>query len=62
MLQKFKSRKFILAIIGALIAIVNAVLDAVGGPAINTEAVLTILGPIIAYILGEAYADGANRR
>jgi len=62
MLQKFKSRKFILAIIGALIAVVNAVLDVVGGPAINTEAVLTILGPIIAYILGEAYADGANRR
>lgn len=61
MLQKFKSRKFILAVVGALISLVNAFLDALGYPSIPVEQVLTIISPLIAFILGEAYVDG-NRK
>ena len=61
MLQKFKSRKFILAVVGALISLVNAILDALGYPSIPVEQVLAIISPLIAFILGEAYVDG-NRK
>lgn len=62
MLEKFKSRKFILAIFGALLALANAFLEANGMPSIDTDKMLTILTPIIGYILGESFVDGANRR
>lgn len=61
-MHRFKSRKFILAVLGALIGIVNAVLEAYGGPSIDTESLLAIIAPLIAFILGESYVDGTNRR
>ncbi len=52
-MEKLKSRKFWLAIVGAILPILNETF----GWSIPTEAILTILGPILAYIFAEAYVD-----
>lgn len=57
MRSKYLSRKFILAVIGALLGIVNAFLEANGGPSLPVEQVLAILAPIVAFILGESFVD-----
>lgn len=52
----YKQRKFILAIVAALVMVANATFDL----ELETEQIISILAPIIAWILGEAYVD-ANK-
>ncbi len=52
--RKLMSRKLWLAIVAALIPILNEHF----GWQIPTDALLAVLAPILAYILGEAYVDG----
>ena len=51
--QKLKSRKFILAIIGAVVMLVNGMTEL----NLNATEIAGILLPIIAYIMGEAWVD-----
>ena len=51
---KWTSRKFILAIIGAVIMLVNGCAEL----NLNATEIVAILVPIIGYILGEAWVDG----
>jgi len=51
--QKLKSRKFILAIIGAVVMLVNGCTEL----NLNATEIAGILLPIIAYIMGEAWVD-----
>ena len=50
---KWTSRKFILAIIGAVIMLVNGCTEL----NLNATEIVAILVPIIGYILGEAWVD-----
>ena len=49
-----KSRKFWMAIIGAVIMLVNGITEL----NLNATEIVAILVPIIGYILGEAWVDG----
>ena len=49
-----KSRKFWMAIIGAVIMLVNGCTEL----NLNATEIVAILVPIIGYILGEAWVDG----
>ena len=51
--QKLTSRKFWLAVIGAGVMMVNALTDL----SLDTTQMASVLLPIIAYILGEAWVD-----
>jgi len=53
-MNKFKSRKFWMAVVAAVVAVANEGL----GLNIPSEAVMTTAGVVVAYILGEAYVDG----
>ena len=53
-MAKFKSRKFWMAIVTAVVAVANEGL----GLNIPGEAILTAAGIVTAYIFGEAYIDG----
>lgn len=53
MAQKFKSRKFWLAVTGGILVILNDGL----GLNIDSETILSFTGIIISYILGESYID-----
>lgn len=53
-MKKFTSRKFLMAVVTGMLVIVNQGL----GLNIPTDAVLTVAGVAISYILGEAYVDG----
>lgn len=53
-MSKFKSRKFILAIVGAILIILNEGLDM----GINSETVLAFAGLLAVWISGESYVDG----
>jgi len=52
--RKLKSRKFWMAIVSALLIVANEGL----GLNLPSEAVMSVAAVVIAYILGEAYADG----
>ena len=56
MWQKLNSRRFWLACAGVLFVIITEVI----GASIPAEAYWALTGSIIAYVLGESYAD-ANR-
>ena len=51
---KLKSRKFWMAIIGAVVMLVNGITEL----NLNATEIVAILVPIIGYILGEAWVDG----
>ncbi len=53
-MSKFKSRKFILAVVGAILIILNEGLDM----GISSETVLAFAGLIAVWISGESYVDG----
>ena len=52
-MNKFKSRKFWMAVVTAIVTVANEGL----GLDIPSEAVITTAGVVIAYILGESYVD-----
>lgn len=60
-MSKYLSRKFILAVAGGIVMIINAILEANDLPAMPRDTVLAFVGLLASYILGEAYAD-ANRK
>lgn len=60
-MSKYLSRKFILAVAGGIVMIINAILEANDLPAMPQDTILAFVGLLASYILGEAYAD-ANRR
>lgn len=51
---KFKSRKFWMAVVTGLLVVANEGL----GLNLPSEAVLTVAGVAISYILGQGYVDG----
>lgn len=53
-MRKFKSRKFWMAVISALLVILNEGLDL----GIDEQTVLAFAGIIMSFIFGEAYVDG----
>lgn len=53
-MNKFKSRKFWMAVVAAGVAVANEGL----GLELPKEAIMTVASVAIAYILGEAYVDG----
>tara|TARA_Y100000310_G_scaffold233219_1_gene236077 strand:+ start:3822 stop:3992 length:171 start_codon:yes stop_codon:yes gene_type:complete len=52
--KKLTSRKFWIALIGAAIMAVNGITDL----GLDTGQAVALLLPLIAYILGESWADG----
>lgn len=60
-MNKFKSRKFILAVAGALLVIVNSVLEVRGVKPLDANAILSVVGLLAAYIAGESYVDGQRK-
>ncbi len=56
--KKLKSRKFWMAVVSAAVAIANDGL----GLNLPQEAIMTVAGVAIAYILGEAYVDGQRKK
>lgn len=57
-MAKYTSRRFILAVLGGVFAIVNAVLEANGKPALDTAELIAALSVLASFILGESYRDG----
>lgn len=57
-LERLKSRKFLVAIATILLIILNEMV----GLNIPSESYWAIILPVIAYILGEAYTDGKNKK
>jgi len=57
-MEKLRSRKFWMAVISALLVILNDGL----GLGIDAEAVLAFAGIVLGYIFGEAYADAHRGR
>lgn len=53
-MNKFKSRKFVTAIVTAIILACNAIFDW----GISTPEALAMIIPICAFIFGEAWVDG----
>lgn len=53
-MDRLKSRKFWMAVVGAALIVANDGL----GLNLPKEETLTVAGVIIAYILGQAYVDG----
>lgn len=53
-MEKFKSRKFWMAVVTGLLVVANEGL----GLNLPSEAVLTVAGVAISYILGQGYVDG----
>ncbi len=56
--ERLKSRKFLVAIATILLIICNEMV----GLNIPAESYWAIILPVIAYILGEAYTDGKNKK
>lgn len=52
-MEFWKSKKFWFAVVGVFVPIVNSAL----GLEMATETVMTIVGPIMAYIVGQGIAD-----
>lgn len=57
-MNKLKSRKLWMAIVTAVLVICNDGL----GLSLPDEVIMSVSGVVIAYILGEAYADAAGAR
>ena len=55
MIQKLKSRKFLLALVGVLLPIAGAYLS---GDILIGEAITLSVGVIVSYIFGQGYVDG----
>jgi uncharacterized membrane protein len=53
-MNKLKSRKFLMAVVTAGLVVANEGL----GLNLPTDAIMTVAGVVIAYIVGEAYVDG----
>lgn len=53
-MAKFKSRKFWMAVVAALLVVANEGL----GLGIDTETVMSFTALVLGYIFGEAYVDG----
>jgi|GEM_PF-2059844 len=58
MLQKLKSRKFILAVVSAVLVVLNDGLDL----GIDQETVLTFAGLVATWIIGEAAVDATRAK
>lgn len=56
-LERMKSRKFLLALANVLFIVINEVLQ----QPIDPEAYWAITGGVIAFIVGESYVDGAKK-
>jgi uncharacterized membrane protein len=56
-MEKFKSRKFWLAVITAVLVILNDGLDL----NIPKDAIMTVAAIVISWILGESFVDGVKR-
>jgi len=54
--SKLKSRKFWMSFVTAVLVIANKGLDL----NLPDEAVITVAGVVIAYVLGESYVDGKH--
>jgi len=54
----WKSKKFWMAIIGALVPAANAAF----GFGLSTEAVVTVVGPIMSYVVGQGIADAGKNK
>lgn len=61
MTNKYLSRKFLMAVIGGIVIVINAVLEANGYPAMDAEKVLAFAGIIVGYIATEGYVDGKTK-
>ncbi len=57
LMQRFRSRKFLLALANFIFVVLNEVL----GTPVDREAYFAITGGVTAFILGESYADGKNK-
>ncbi len=55
--QKLSSRKFILALITAILLVINEHLQLV-----EQETLKYIVGTIVAWILGESYVDASHKK
>ena len=55
-MDKLKSRKLWMAVVGAVLLVLNEGLDL----GINPEAILAVAGIIIAYVLGQGAVDTAR--
>lgn len=53
MLEKIKSRKFIISVVSAVLVLLNQGL----GYELPTETVLGFAGIVISYVLGQSYVD-----
>lgn len=58
MKEKFKSRKFWMAVIGALLMIANEGLDL----ELDSNTIMAFAGIVISYILGQGYVDGQQAK
>lgn len=56
-MDKFKSRKFWLALISAILVLLNDGLDM----NIPSDAIMQFVGVVVAYILGQSYVDGKKK-
>jgi uncharacterized membrane protein len=53
-MEKLKSRKFWVAIVGALVPVISEAF----GLDLDPEAIMSIAGIVIGYVLGQGYVDG----
>lgn len=53
----YLSRRFILAVLNAVLVVVNEILGANGKASLDIESILAISATIITYILGESAVD-----
>ena len=56
-LEILRSKKFQAALIGLIVALVGEI-----GLNLDTEALITVLSPVLTYILGQAVADAGKER
>lgn len=57
-MQKFKSRKFILAVVGAILIVLNDGLDL----GVDSDTVLAFAGLLAVWITGESVVDSARAK
>lgn len=57
MKSKWLSRKFLMAVVGGLVVIINALLEANGKRPMDTDAIMTFAAVVISYIAVEGYID-----
>lgn len=62
MKSPFASRKFIMAIAGGIVVLINAVLDAKGLPSVSADTVLAFVGLVVSYIFTQGAVDFAAHK